>query len=121
MSLLIEDRSLCPVIFEAFSDKTYRDILLTLIGEPKAIHQVAEEKQIPLGSCYRKVHWLCDHGLVKLARITIFANGKKVAYYHSIFSDVIISFGPEGMNVKLDFEKFSSYCTDPGDPDRRTY
>jgi hypothetical protein len=99
--IAIEDPSLAKLILESFGDEDKKNILNTVLDEPKIISQILENAQIPQTSGYRKVNSLIDNGLLIVQGYVTTNDGKKVNKYKSIFENVTISIEKNKVVVKV--------------------
>jgi hypothetical protein len=99
--IAIEAPSLAKQILEAFGDEDKKNIMNTVLDEPKIISEILEIAQIPQTSGYRKVNSLIDNGLLIVqGRITTH-DGKSVNKYKSIFENVTINIEKNKVTVKV--------------------
>jgi hypothetical protein len=97
----IEDNSLAKRILEAFGDEDKKNIMNTVLDEPKIISEILETAKIPQTSGYRKVNALIDNGLLIVqGHVTTF-DGKKVNKYKSIFNSITINIEKNKVIVKV--------------------
>jgi hypothetical protein len=89
--IAIEDSSLAKLILESFGDEDKKNILNTVLDEPRIISEILETAKIPQTSGYRKVNTLIDDGLLIVQGYVITHDGKKVNKYKSIFENVTIN------------------------------
>ena len=99
--IAIEDPSLAKVILESFGDEDKKNILNTVLDEPKIISEILETAQIPQTSGYRKVNALIDNGLLIVQGHVTTHDGKKVNKYKSIFENVTINIEKNKIIVKV--------------------
>jgi len=87
----VEDPALAKLILEAFGDEDKKNILNTVLDEPRIISEILEVAQIPQTSGYRKVNSLIDNGLLIVQGHMTTHDGKKVNKYKSVFNNVTIN------------------------------
>jgi hypothetical protein len=97
----IEDPSLAKQILEAFGDEDKKNILNTVLDEPRIISEILEISQLPQTSGYRKVNSLIDTGLLIVQGHVITHDGKKVNKYKSVFNNVTINIEKNKVIVKV--------------------
>ena len=97
----IEDPSLAKQILEAFGDDEKKNILNTVLDEPRIISEILEITQLPQTSGYRKVNSLIDNGLLIVQGHITTHDGKKVNKYKSIFDNVTINIEKNKVVVKV--------------------
>jgi hypothetical protein len=99
--IAIEDPLLAKLILESFGDEDKKNILNTVLDEPKIISEILETAQIPQTSGYRKVNSLIDNGLLITQGHITTHDGKKVNKYKSIFENVTINIEKNQVVVKV--------------------
>ena len=99
--LAIEDPSLAKLILESFGDEDKKNILNTVLDEPRIISEILEIAKIPQTSGYRKVNTLIDKGLLIAQGHITTHDGKKVNKYKSIFENVTINIEKNKVVVKV--------------------
>lgn len=99
--IAIEDPSLSKLILESFGDEDKKNILNTVLDEPKIISEILENAKIPQTSGYRKVNALIDNGLLIIQGSITTHDGKKVNKYKSIFENVTINIEKNKVVVKV--------------------
>ena len=65
MNLLELDAVEASDILRSISEDYSRDIILFVISKPRSVEEIAAKEQIPIGTCYRHVHELEAHGIVR--------------------------------------------------------
>ena len=58
-------------IMEAMADEYSRKILGSIVERGKPIDQVSFENSIPISTSYRRIHELCEKGLVIIERYVV--------------------------------------------------
>jgi predicted transcriptional regulator len=104
---VIEDRSLAKLILGTFGDNDKKNILNTVIDEPRIISEILEISKIPQTSGYRKVNSLIDSGLLIKQGSIITPDGRKVNKYKSIFENVRIKIKKNKIIVQVQLAKES--------------
>jgi len=97
----IEEPSLAKQILEACGDEDKKNILNTVLDEPRIISEILEISQLPQTSGYRKVNSLIDNGLLIVQGHLTTHDGKKVNKYKSIFENVTINIEKNKVLVKV--------------------
>ncbi len=105
--IAIEDPSLAKLILESFGDEDKKNILNTVLDEPRIISEILETAKIPQTSGYRKVNSLIDNGLLIVQGYITTNDGKKVNRYKSIFENITISIEKNKVVVKVQLAKES--------------
>ncbi len=75
------------------TDDYSRRILLSAVAAPKTVEELSKENNIPLSTCYRRVHEMLEGGALVVERIVVTHVGKKYELYRSSF---------KGLSIKLD-------------------
>ncbi len=97
----IEDASLAKLILESFGDEDKKNILNSVLDEPRIISDILEISKIPQTSGYRKVNSLIDNGLLIVQGHITTHDGKRVSKYKSIFENVTINIEKNKVVVKV--------------------
>jgi hypothetical protein len=99
--ITIEDPSLAKLILVSFGDEDKRNILNTVLDEPRIISHVLDITKIPQAAGYEKVNFLIDNGLLIVQDHVTTNDGKSVNKYKSMFEDVSINFEKNKVIVKV--------------------
>ena len=99
--ITIQEPSFVKLIFESFGDEDKKNILNTVLDEPRIISEILETAKIPQTSGYRKVNSLIDTGMLIAQGHVITFDGKKVTKYRSIFENIEINIEKNGVIVKI--------------------
>ena len=70
-------------IIEAMTDEYSRKIMGSMVERGKTINEVSAENSIPISTSYRRMHRLCETGLVITERFVVSTDGKREAIYRS--------------------------------------
>jgi hypothetical protein len=97
----IKNPILAKIILELFGDADKKNILNTVLDEPKIISDILEITKISQTSGYRKINYLIDAGLLTVQGFAIMRDGKKVNKYKSIFENIIIHIEKNKVTVKV--------------------
>ncbi len=97
----IEDPTLSKLVLESFGDDDKKNILNSVLDEPRIISEILEVSKIPQTSGYRKINSLIDSGLLIAQGHIITHDGKKVSKYRTIFENVTISIEKNKVVVKV--------------------
>jgi hypothetical protein len=79
-------------IMEAMADEYSRKILGAIVERGKPMDQISTESSIPISTSYRRVHELCERGLVIIERFLVSSDGKREAIYRSTLRGAKIEF-----------------------------
>ncbi|MDE1829473.1 MAG: transcriptional regulator [Thaumarchaeota archaeon] len=88
--LLIEDPMLSKVILESVGDYDKKNILNTVLDEPRIISDILNMNNLPQTSGYRKVNALIQSGMLIPHGFVFMYDGKKVTKYKSVFENIVI-------------------------------
>ena len=87
-------------ILKLISDKYSRDIIESILKEPKSAAEISLEIGIELGATYRRIHKLEKENLLKITfRIT--PDGKKSCYYQSKIQKIEMNFASGRFSVNI--------------------
>ena len=75
--LLVDDPSKVQAVVQGLADEYSRKILLSAIPEAKSVEDMSRENDIPLSTCYRRVHDLLDAQLLVVQKVIVTNEGKK--------------------------------------------
>ena len=87
-------------IIRTLSDDYSRKIVLATITKPLTIDAISEEHDIPISTCYRRIHDLEEKGIIRSEPI-ITDDGKRAYLYRSTFKRATISFASDEFAVKV--------------------
>lgn len=79
-------------IIQALSDEYARKIILSATLKPKSVEDLTKENDIPMSTCYRRVHELVGEGIMMIDKIIITPEGKKFETFRSAFRSIQINF-----------------------------
>ena len=88
--ITIEDMVLAKVVLESIGDYDKKNILNTVLDEPRIISDILSMNNIPQTSGYRKVNALIQDGMLIPQGMMYMYDGKKVTKYKSVFESIII-------------------------------
>ncbi|MDA4119082.1 MAG: hypothetical protein OK436_00665 [Thaumarchaeota archaeon] len=86
-------------LVNGLADEYSRKIILSTISAPKSVEDMSRENDIPLSTCYRRVHELLDAQLLVVERIIVTNEGKKYELLRSVYRSVNVSFENGVMKV----------------------
>jgi DNA-binding Lrp family transcriptional regulator len=98
--LEISDPSRIQAIVQGLADEYSRKILLSAIPRAKSVEDMSRENDIPLSTCYRRVHELLDSQILVVEKIIVTPDGKKYELLRSAYRAVNVSF--DGGIMKVD-------------------
>jgi len=91
-----EESPLAMAILEAMSDATSRTILNSIVAVGRSIEEITLVSGVPISTTYRRVHELCQKGLIIVERIMISNGGKRHSIYRSAF---------RGATIEVEFDR----------------
>jgi DNA-binding Lrp family transcriptional regulator len=87
-------------LVQGLADEYSRKILLSAIPAAKSVEDMSRENDIPLSTCYRRVHELLDAQILIVEKIIVTSDGKKYELLRSAYRAVTVSF--DGGVMKVD-------------------
>ncbi|QQG48877.1 MAG: helix-turn-helix transcriptional regulator [archaeon] len=96
----ITDPARANALIQSMGDEYSRKILLSAIPASKSVEDVSRENDIPLSTCYRRVHELLEARLLVVDRIILTPEGKKHEVLRSAYRAISFSF--DGGTVRVD-------------------
>ena len=96
----ITEQSRVTALVQGLADEYSRKIILSAIPKAKSVEDMSRENDIPLSTCYRRVHELLDSQILLVEKIIVTPDGKKYELLRSAYRAVTVSF--EGGTMKVD-------------------
>ena len=96
----ISEPSRIQALVQGLADEYSRKIILSAIPKAKSVEDMSRENDIPLSTCYRRVHELLDSQILVVERIIVTPEGKKYELLRSAYRAVNVSF--DGGVLKVD-------------------
>jgi len=87
-------------LVQLLSDEYSRKIAMSAVSKAKSVEELSQEDNVPLSTCYRRVHELVDSGIMIIERIVITPEGRKYELFRSAYKGMQINF--EDGNVTID-------------------
>jgi hypothetical protein len=109
VSILVDPTVSESVLLEALGDRYTRMILLSIIDEPKSVIDISRERNIPISSAYRKIHWLERMRLITAKGFVITDDGKKYHLYQSRIRSVHVSLATNTIRVNFTGKNGQTY------------
>lgn len=88
--MLVTDESKAIEVIKALSDDYSRKIVLSIISISMPIEEIARVQNIPVSTCYRRIHEMLKFGIVKPDHTIIREDGKKFVCYKSAIKNATI-------------------------------
>jgi|SRR5579872_2108329 len=99
--MIISDSADSIGLMKAFFDNSSRKILISTMSKSLSIHEIADETQVPVSTCYRRIHDLEDFGLMRRDQTIMTDDGKKYVRYISIVKNARIHFDSGKLSVDV--------------------
>ena len=96
----ISEPSRIQALVQGLADEYSRKITLSAIPKAKSVEELSRENDIPLSTCYRRVHELLDSQILVVERIIVTPEGKKYELLRSAYRAVNVTF--DGGVMKVD-------------------
>jgi predicted transcriptional regulator len=96
----ISDAEKVRAIVNALSDEYSKKIMVATTNEAKSPEQISSEQNIPVSTCYRRIHDLLVLSIIRVNRIDL-ANGKKSVLYKSAYKNIVVKFEKTELQVDL--------------------
>ena len=84
----ITDPATAQALVQALADDYSRRIMLSSIPAAKSVEDLSKENDIPLSTCYRRVHELIDAKVLLIDRIIVTSDGKRYELIRSAYRAV---------------------------------
>ncbi|MDE1762844.1 MAG: transcriptional regulator [Thaumarchaeota archaeon] len=97
----VEDAILAKIVLESVGDYDKKNILNTVLDEPRVISDILSMNNIPQTSGYRKVNTLIQNGMLIPQGFVSMHDGKKVTKYKSVFESIIIRIEKNKVMVRV--------------------
>ncbi len=97
---------------QVMTDEYTRKILVSAIDKPKTVEDLSKENDIPISTCYRRVHEMVGGGILMVQRVVVSPDGKRYELYRSAV---------RGLKISLDGTSFSVDATPNEDMADRLY
>ena len=89
-----------PILHE-LADRVACRIIISTISSAKTVSQIRQENKLPLSSIYKKVQKLANADLLSIEKINIDSNGRKILFYRSRVSSIVLNLNSEGILLHL--------------------
>ena len=86
-------------LVQALGDEYSRRILLSAIPAAKSVEDLSKENDIPLSTCYRRVHELLDAQVLLIDKIIVTNDGKRYELVRSAYRTVQVDLIDGAMKV----------------------
>jgi predicted transcriptional regulator len=99
--MLVLDKSKALEVVKVLSDEYSRKIILSIIAESLPIEEISARTNVPISTCYRRMHELFNYGIVRAEKTIIQDDGKKFVCYKSSFKNATIQLESRELVVDL--------------------
>lgn len=99
--MLVTDSEKANEIVKTLSDEYSRKIVLAITSKSMTAEEISKEKGIPTSTCYRRIHSLLSHGMIRVDKTIISDDGKKFVCYLSCFKNASINLEGDGLKVDV--------------------
>jgi predicted transcriptional regulator len=94
-------------IINALSDEYSMKIIASTISEAKSPEQISHENNIPVSTCYRRIHDLVALSIIQVSKIDL-EDGKKSVLYKSVYKDILVKFENNELTVDLVYNTYEN-------------
>jgi hypothetical protein len=88
---ILEEKEATTLV-RALSDQYSRDIISSTIQKAKTVESISSDCQIPISTCYRRIHELVSEKLMIVDRVILTDDGRKYETFKSAFREASITF-----------------------------
>ena len=99
--MLVTDSERANDVVKTLSDEYSRKIVYAISSKSMTVEEISKEQNIPTSTCYRRIHSLLSHGMVRVDRTIINDDGKKFICYISTFKNASISLAGGELRVDV--------------------
>jgi len=101
--MIIKSQRAKKAILASLADEEMVKILDSVMIYSKSINEIIRETNIAYTTCYRKVKWLLEGGLVIVDKIVITKEGKKFSLFHTVLKSINVKY--ENKDVIIEAEE----------------
>ncbi len=101
--MIIKSQRAKKAILAALADEEMIKILDSVMIYSKPINEIIRETNIAYTTCYRKIKWLLEEGLVIVDKIVITKEGKKFSLFHSVLKSINVKY--ENKDIIIESEQ----------------
>lgn len=101
--MIVKSQRAKKAVMAALADEEMMNIFNSTMYQSKSISDIIVETSIAYTTCYRKVKWLLNEGLLVVDKIVITKEGKKFSMFHSVLRSINVKY--EGNNVVIEAEE----------------
>jgi len=100
MQILDDDKA--KTMIQILSDRYSRSILFQTTLSAKSVEEVSKETNIPISTCYRRIHDMRVQGVLVIDRIVLTDDGRKYEMFKSAIKDARINIEGGKMSVEAE-------------------
>jgi DNA-binding HxlR family transcriptional regulator len=97
----LTDPERIQAVLQVLSDEYSRKILLSAVSISKSVEELSRQNDIPLSTCYRRVHELLAGGMLVMDRIVVTPDGKRYEMLRSAYKGFSVAFVDGGVKVEV--------------------
>jgi predicted transcriptional regulator len=97
----ITDPARIQALLQVLSDEYARKILVSTVESSKSVEELSRLNDIPLSTCYRRVHELLDSGVLIMDRIVVTSDGKRYEMLRSAYKGFAVEFQDGGLKADV--------------------
>ena len=97
----VSDECKAIEVVKALSDDYSRKIILSIVSNCLPIEEISREQNIPISTCYRRVHEMLRFGVIRPAQTIIREDGKKFVCYKSAIKNATIQLDSGELKVDV--------------------
>jgi len=100
--MIIKSQRAKKAILASLADEEMVKILDSVMIYSKSINEIIRETNIAYTTCYRKVKWLLEEGLVIVDKIVITKEGKKFSLFHSVLKSINVKYEDNSVVIEAE-------------------
>jgi DNA-binding transcriptional ArsR family regulator len=101
--MIIKSQRAKKAVLAALADEEMIKILDSVMIHSKSINEIIRETNIAYTTCYRKIKWLLEEGLVIIDKIVITKEGKKFSLFHTVLTSINVKY--ENKDIIIEAEE----------------
>lgn len=100
--MIIKSQRAKRAILAALADEEMTKILDSVMYQSKSIGDIIIQTSIAYTTCYRKVKWLLNEGLIIIDKIIITKEGKKFSLFHSVLKSINVKYEDNSVVIEAE-------------------
>jgi DNA-binding transcriptional ArsR family regulator len=101
--MIIKSQRAKKAVLAALADEEMIKILDSVMIHSKSINEIIRETNIAYTTCYRKIKWLLEEGLVIIDKIVITKEGKKFSLFYTVLTSINVKY--ENKDIIIEAEE----------------